>query len=82
MVSLQKPQPKTVAILGFVVLAILLAVFVGLFGSNQGDPECQCIKKMDAGWRAASILLVVMMLVMIGFLLLYPSVFVDITGAV
>jgi hypothetical protein len=80
MVALNKPQPKVLAILGFVVLSILLAVFVGLFGSNQGDADCQCIKKMDAGWRAASILLVVMLLVLVGFLLIYPGVFVDITS--
>ena len=72
----KRPEPKTLAIVGFVVLAILLAVFVGLFGANQGDPNCECIRRIDAGWRAASILLVVMALIFIAFLLLYPSVFV------
>jgi len=79
MVNLTKPQPKTIAILSIVVLAITLAIFVGLFGSNYGDPECNCIKRVDAGWRAASILLVIMMLFFIMLLLVYPEAIIDIT---
>jgi len=78
MVSLTKPQPKTIAIISIVILAIVLAIFVGLFGSNYGDPECNCIKKVDAGWRAASILLVIMMLIFIVLILVYPEAIISV----
>lgn len=78
MVNLVKPQSKTIAIVSIVVLAITLAIFVGLFGANYGDPECNCIKKIDAGWRAASILLVIMMLLFIVLLLVYPEAIIGV----
>lgn len=81
MPNLTAPQPKTTAIVIIVVLAILLAIFVGLFGANYGDPNCTCIRKVDAGWRAASILLVVMMIMFIVLLLVYPDVIVGLGRA-
>lgn len=78
MVNLVKPQPKTIAIISIVLLAILLAVFVGLYGAGYGDPECNCIKKIDAGWRASSILLVILMLFFIVILLVYPEAIVGV----
>jgi H+/Cl- antiporter ClcA len=78
MVSLTKPQPRTIAIVSIVILAITLAIFVGLFGANYGDPNCNCISPMDAGWRASSILLVIMMLIIVILLLIYPEALVTI----
>lgn len=70
-----KPSPRSIAIFIIMVLSIALAIFVGLYSATFGDPECNCIKRIDAGWRATSILLVIMLLFFILLLFIYPETF-------